>query len=229
MNSFPAKIKQVNEVPYKTNIIFKCEHLRDCVHVSLYSLSRLCHNEKLSDYHRKIVATVYSKYTDFFLLILSLNWLISKVTRASRTAGSKLISSTISLLSWQRVSFWSSQSTLGTNFAQIFRIFCSSRIIVWTVPTLTLNCALIVSIDARRFLSMKIFIWPINSVVLTSLLLPHFSSSLTDSLPSWNLLCHSKTDARFMQDGPKADWSIPYVSVAFFFKVKTEFYCILFF
>ena len=53
---------------------------------------------------------------------------------------------------------------------------------------------------------MKFFIWQINSGVLTSLLLPHFSSSLTDSLPSWNLLCHSKTDARFMQDGSKVVW-----------------------
>ena len=57
---------------------------------------------------------------------------------------------------------------------------------------------------------------PINSGVLTSLLLPHLSSSLTDSLPSLNLSCHSKTDARFMQDGRKAVWRIPYVSVAFF-------------
>ena len=46
---------------------------------------------------------------------------------------------------------------------------------------------------------------------------PHLSSSLTDSLPSLNLLCRSKTDARFMQDGRKAVWSIPYVSVAAFF------------
>ena len=82
-----------------------------------------------------------------------------------------MISSTISLLPWQHLSFWSSLSTLGTNFAQIFRIFSSSRIIVCTVPTLTSNCALIVSIDTRRSLSMKFFIWPINSGVLTSLLL----------------------------------------------------------
>ena len=39
--------------------------------------------------------------------------------------------------------------------------------------------------------------------------LPHLSSSL----PLLKLLCHSKTDARFVQDGPK---SIPYVSVPFF-------------
>ena len=45
--------------------------------------------------------------------------------------------------------------------------------------------------------------------LLTSLLHPHLSSSLTDSLASLNLLCHSKTNARFMQDAPKAVWSIP--------------------
>ena len=58
---------------------------------------------------------------------------------------------------------------------------------------------------------------------LTSLLLPHLSSSLTDSLPSLNLLCHSKTHARFMQDAPKAVWSIPYVSVVFFPCLKQNF------
>ena len=96
--------------------------------------------------------------------------------------------------------------TLGINFAQIFRIFSSSQIIVCTVPTS--KCALIVSIDTRRPLSIKVFIWSINSGVLTSLLLPHLSLSLTDSLPSLNLFCHSKTHARFMQDGRKAVWSI---------------------
>ena len=55
------------------------------------------------------------------------------------------------------------------------------------------------------------------------LTLPHLSSSLTDSLPSLNLLCHSETDARFMQDGRKAVWSIPYVSVAFFPSLKHNF------
>ena len=43
-----------------------------------------------------------------------------------------------------------------------------------------------------------------------------------------NLLCHSKTDAWFMQDSPKAVWSIPCVSVAFFSKFK-KFYCMSFF
>ena len=65
--------------------------------------------------------------------------------------------------------------------------------------------------------------WPINSGVLTSLLLPHLSSSLTDSLPSLNLLCHSKTDAGFMQDGRQAVWSIPYISVAFLPSLKQNF------
>ena len=44
----------------------------------------------------------------------------------------------------------------------------------------------------------------------TPLIIPH-------RLPSLNLLCHSKTHARFMQDAPKAVWSIPYVSVAAYF------------
>ena len=58
---------------------------------------------------------------------------------------------------------------------------------------------------------------------MTSLLLPHLSSSLIDSLPSLNLLFHSKTDAQFMQDGRKEVWSIPYVSVAFFASLKQNF------
>ena len=58
-------------------------------------------------------------------------------------------------------------------------------------------------------------LWQINSGVLTPLHLPHLLSSITDFLPSLNLLCYSKTDARFMQYAPKAVWSIPYVSVAF--------------
>ena len=37
----------------------------------------------------------------------------------------------------------------------------------------------------------------------TPLIIPH------KLLPSLNLLCHSKTDAQFMQDGWKAVWSIP--------------------
>ena len=74
----------------------------------------------------------------------------------------------------------------------------------------------------REFRNLTLTLWPINSGVLTSLLLPHLSS-LTDSLPSLNLLCHSKTHAGFMQDGRKTVWSIPYVSVAFFPSLKQNF------
>ena len=45
----------------------------------------------------------------------------------------------------------------------------------------------------------------------------------TPFLPSLNLLCYSKTDARFSQDCPKAVWSIPYVSVAFCPSLKQNF------
>ena len=57
--------------------------------------------------------------------------------------------------------------------------------------------------------------------------LSHLSSSLTDSLSSLNLFCHSQTNARFMLNGPKAVWSIPCVSVAFFLSLKQNFmsYC----
>ena len=51
----------------------------------------------------------------------------------------------------------------------------------------------------------------------------HTSHHPSDSVPSLNLLCHSKTDARFMQDAPKAVWSIPYVSVVFFPSLKQNF------
>ena len=61
--------------------------------------------------------------------------------------------------------------------------------------------------------SNRIFSW-------TSLVYWLPSSSHTSHHPSQNLLCHSKTDARFMQDGQKAVWSIPYISVAFFPSLK---------
>ena len=52
---------------------------------------------------------------------------------------------------------------------------------------------------------------------LTPLIIPR------DSLPSLNLLCLSKTDAWLTQDGQKAAWNIPYVSVAFFPSLKQTF------
>ena len=72
-------------------------------------------------------------------------------------------------------------------------------------------------------LTLTLTLWPIYSGVLISLLPPHLSSFVTDTLPSLNLLYHSKTDARFMQDGWKAVWSIPCVSVAFFPSLKHNF------
>ena len=51
-----------------------------------------------------------------------------------------------------------------------------------------------------------------NQLWCRSLLLSNLTSSLTQPLPTLNHLCHSKTDARFMQDGRKAVWSISYVS-----------------
>ena len=51
----------------------------------------------------------------------------------------------------------------------------------------------------------------------TPLIIPH-------RLPaSLNLLCHSKIDARFMQDGRISVWSIPYVSVTFCPSLKHNF------
>ena len=78
-------------------------------------------------------------------------------------------------------------------------------------------------LNSLSIVTLTLTLWPINSGALTSLLLPHLSSSITDSLPSLNLLCPSKTDARFLQDAPKAVWNIPYVSVAFFPSLKHNF------
>ena len=60
-------------------------------------------------------------------------------------------------------------------------------------------------------------LWCIDFLTpLTPLTIPH------RFLPSLNLLCHSKTDARFMQDSRKAVWNIPYVSVTSFFPSLKE-------
>ena len=73
-----------------------------------------------------------------------------------------------------------------------------------------------------NIVTQTLSLWLISCGVLTSLLLPHLLSSHIDSLSSLNLLCHSKTDARFMQDGRKPVCGI-------FCKFQTEFYCISFF
>ena len=54
-------------------------------------------------------------------------------------------------------------------------------------------------------------LWCIDFLTpLTHLITPHRLPTFLESLMS------HKTDAQFMQDGRKAFWSIPYVSVAFF-------------
>ena len=90
---------------------------------------------------------------------------------------------------------------------------------IWRVLASTDGISSWTPLKPQRNLTLTVR--PINSGVLTSLLLQHLSSSLTDSRPSLNLLCHSKTDAQFMQDAPKAVWSIPNVAVAFYSKFKT--------
>ena len=52
----------------------------------------------------------------------------------------------------------------------------------------------------------------------TPLILPHRLPGFLESL-----MPRKKTDARLMQDAPKAVWSIPYVSVAFFPRSKHNF------
>ena len=92
----------------------------------------------------------------------------------------------------------------------IWRVLASSdRISSWT-PLKLQHCNP----------SLTLTLWPINSGFPYSF---HTSHLFTDSLPSLNILCHSKTDARFMQDAPKAVRSIPYVSVAFFPSCKQNF------
>ena len=58
-------------------------------------------------------------------------------------------------------------------------------------------------LNSLKTSTLTLTVWPITSSVLTSLLLPHLSSTLTDSLLTFYLLYHSKTDPRFMQDGRK--------------------------
>ena len=65
-------------------------------------------------------------------------------------------------------------------------------------------------------------LWCIDFLTLpTPLIIPHRLPAFLESL------MQQKTDAQFMQDGRKAVWSIPYVSVAFFQSLKHNFiaYC----
>ena len=63
-----------------------------------------------------------------------------------------------------------------------------------------------------------------NRLWCIDFLTPPISLIIPHRLPAFlNLLCHSKTDTRFMQDVRKAVWRIPYVSVAFFPSLKQNF------
>ena len=62
-----------------------------------------------------------------------------------------------------------------------------------------------------------------NQLWCIDFLTPPTPLTPTDSLSTLNLLYHSKADVRFMQDAPKAVWSIPYISVAFFPSLKPNF------
>ena len=64
-----------------------------------------------------------------------------------------------------------------------------------SLPELTLNCNIVTVI---------LSLWPINSGLFISPLLPHLLSSFRDSLPSLNLLCQSITDTQFMPDAQNA-------------------------
>ena len=133
-----------------------------------------------------------------------------------------MISSTISLLSWQRLFFWSSLSTFGTNFAQIFRIFSFSRIILCAVPKLTSNYALIVSRDTtvvfHEILYLGNQLWCSDILTPpTPLIIPHRLPAFLESLMPLKNWCSIHANGR------KAVWSIPYVSVAFFRSLKKNF------
>ena len=54
-----------------------------------------------------------------------------------------------------------------------------------------------------------------NSLAYQLWFINFFTPPSQSLCPPW-ILFYSKTDARFMQDAPKVEWSIPYVSVAFF-------------
>ena len=64
-----------------------------------------------------------------------------------------------------------------------------------------------------------------RGITVTSIAAKIYNALLRNRIePKILLLCHSKTDARFMQEGPKAVWSIPYFSVALFLSLKQNFF-----
>ena len=110
---------------------------------------------------------------------------------------------------WQRLSFWLVHCPRGNATDPIWRVQASSDgTSSWTPlkPQHSNTNPLANQLSSIDLLTPS-----------SPLIIPH------RFLPSLNLLCHSKTDARFMQDAQKAVWSIPYVSLAFYPSLKQNF------
>ena len=119
-------------------------------------------------------------------------------------------------------------STLGTNFAQNFRILSSSRIIVYSSHTDNKLCNYCLyrypTVLIHEILYLANQLWFSDFLTLhTPLIIPHRLPAFLESLMPL------KTDAGFMKDAPNTVWSIPYVFCGIFSKFKAEFYCISFF
>ena len=93
-------------------------------------------------------------------------------------------------LSW--CPFWSNSLWQGWSCGLVHCPGGNATEMIWRVMASSLGISFGTPIKPQHS-SLTLTLWPINSGVLTSLLLPHLSSSLADSLPSLNLLCHSKT------------------------------------
>ena len=140
--------------------------------------------------------------------------------RATKTAGSELIGSTISLVSWQRLSFWSSLRSLGKKLRENLPY----------LQFLANNCVYNFHTDIKlctyclyRLTAVLIheILYLANQLWCSDFFTPPTPLIIPDRLLAFlNLLWLSKADAQYMQDDPKAFWSIPYVSVVFFPSLK---------
>ena len=110
---------------------------------------------------------------------------------------------------WQGWSCWLVHCPGGNTTDPIWRVLASSQGISSWTPLKPQH-----SNPSPNPLAYQL--WCVYWLPYSSLTSHHPSQTL----PSLNLLCHSKTDARFMQYGRKVVWSIPYVVVAFFQSLK---------
>ena len=90
-------------------------------------------------------------------------------------------------------SLWSSESSLGTIFAQILRIPKSSVMIVQTVSLLMDSSLAIIRTVRRRSALTSCFTCSVLPAILLVEGLPDLWSSSTSLCPSLNRLCHSNT------------------------------------